>query len=103
MTWWSTKQRHVEFPYVLPLQYLCELSLLDADPFLTYLPSKISAGALALSRYTLDLPIWSRMLETNTGYRLEDLKDIILDLNKVHQKTESLAQQAIQEKFKGNK
>ncbi|EAT48280.1 AAEL000672-PA [Aedes aegypti] len=83
--------------------YLCELSLLDADPFLTYLPSKISAGALALSRYTLDLPIWSRMLETNTGYRLEDLKDIILDLNKVHQKTESLAQQAIQEKFKGNK
>lgn len=83
--------------------YLCELSLLDADPFLTYLPSKISAGALALSRYTLDLPIWSRMLETNTGYQLEQLKDIILDLNKVHQKAESLAQQAIQEKFKGSK
>ncbi|XP_055598021.1 G2/mitotic-specific cyclin-A-like [Uranotaenia lowii] len=83
--------------------YLCELSLLDADPYLTYLPSKISAGALALSRYSLDLPIWSRMLETNTGYRLEDLKDIILDLNKTHQKAESLAQQAIQEKFKGSK
>lgn len=83
--------------------YLCELSLLDADPFLTYVPSKISAGALALSRYTLDLPIWSRMLETNTGYQLEELKDIILDLNKVHQKAESLAQQAIQEKFKGSK
>lgn len=83
--------------------YLCELSLLDADPFLTYLPSKISAGALALSRYTLDLPIWSRMLETNTDYHLEDLKDIILDLNKVHQKAESLGQQAIQEKYKGNK
>lgn len=83
--------------------YLCELSLLDADPFLTYLPSKISAGALALSRYTLDLPIWSRMLETNTDYQLEDLKDIILDLNRVHQKAESLGQQAIQEKFKGSK
>lgn len=83
--------------------YLCELSLLDADPFLTYVPSKISAGALALSRYTLDLPIWSRMLETNTGYQLEDLRDIILDLNKVHQKAESLPQQAIQEKFKANK
>lgn len=83
--------------------YLCELSLLEADPYLTYLPSKISAGALALSRYTLDLPIWSRMLETNTGYRLEDLKDIILELNKTHQKAESLGQQAIQEKFKANK
>lgn len=83
--------------------YLCELSLLEADPFLTYLPSKISAGALALSRYTLDLPIWSRMLETNTGYRLEDIKDIVLDLSKSHQKAESQAQQAIQEKYKGNK
>lgn len=83
--------------------YLCELSLLDADPYLTYLPSKIAAGALALSRYTLDLPVWSRMLETNVGYRLEDLRDIILDLNKTHQRAESMAQQAIQEKFKANK
>lgn len=83
--------------------YLCELSLLDADPYLTYQPSKIAAGALALSRYTLDLPVWSRMLETNVGYRLEDLRDIILDLNKTHQRAESMAQQAIQEKFKANK
>ncbi|EDS26405.1 cyclin a [Culex quinquefasciatus] len=83
--------------------YLCELSLLDADPYLTYLPSKIAAGALALSRYTLDLPVWSRMLETNVDYRLEDLRDIILDLNKTHQRAESMAQQAIQEKFKANK
>lgn len=83
--------------------YLCELSLLDADPYLTYLPSKIAAGALALSRYALDLPIWSRMLETNVGYRLEDLRDIVLDLNKTHQRAESMAQQAIQEKFKANK
>lgn len=83
--------------------YLCELSLLDADPYLTYLPSKIAAGALALSRYALDLPVWSRMLETNVGYRLEDLRDIVLDLAKTHQRAESMAQQAIQEKFKANK
>lgn len=83
--------------------YLCELSLLDADPYLTYLPSKIAAGALALSRYALDLPIWSRMLETNVGYRLEELRDIVLDLSKTHARAESMAQQAIQEKFKANK
>lgn len=83
--------------------YLCELSLLDADPYLTYLPSKIAAGALALSRYALDLPIWSRMLETNVGYRLEELRDIVLDLSKTHVRAESMAQQAIQEKFKANK
>lgn len=83
--------------------YLCELSLLDADPYLTYLPSKIAAGALALSRYTLDLPVWSRMLETNVGYRLEDLRDIVLDLAKTHARAESMPQQAIQEKFKANK
>lgn len=83
--------------------YLCELSLLDADPYLTYLPSKIAAGALALSRYALDLPIWSRMLENNVGYRLEELRDIVLDLSKTHARAESMAQQAIQEKFKANK
>uniref|UniRef100_A0A182U0S9 Uncharacterized protein n=1 Tax=Anopheles melas TaxID=34690 RepID=A0A182U0S9_9DIPT len=80
--------------------YLCELSLLEADPFLTYMPSKIAAGALALARRTLDLPMWSKMLENNTGYKLVDMKDIILDLNKTHVDAVTMQQQAIQEKYK---
>uniref|UniRef100_A0A182JQ41 Uncharacterized protein n=1 Tax=Anopheles christyi TaxID=43041 RepID=A0A182JQ41_9DIPT len=80
--------------------YLCELSLLEADPYLTYMPSKIAAGALALARRTLDLPMWSKMLENNTGYTLQDMKDIILDLNKTHVDATTMQQQAIQEKYK---
>uniref|UniRef100_A0A499FUV9 Uncharacterized protein n=1 Tax=Anopheles farauti TaxID=69004 RepID=A0A499FUV9_9DIPT len=80
--------------------YLCELSLLEADPYLTYIPSKIAAGALALSRRALDLPMWSKMLEKNTGYKLQELKDIVLDLNKTHTDAPTMQQQAIQEKYK---
>uniref|UniRef100_A0A182WEW9 Uncharacterized protein n=1 Tax=Anopheles minimus TaxID=112268 RepID=A0A182WEW9_9DIPT len=80
--------------------YLCELSLLEADPYLTYKPSKIAAGALALARRALDLPMWSKMLENNTGYTLLDMKDIILHLNKTHIDAATMQQQAIQEKYK---
>ncbi|XP_053679647.1 G2/mitotic-specific cyclin-A [Anopheles nili] len=80
--------------------YLCELSLLEADPYLTYMPSKIAAGALALARCTLNLPMWSKVLEDNTGYKLSALKDIILDLNKTHVDADVIPQQAIQEKYK---
>lgn len=91
---------HCEFISIFILQYLCELSLLEADPFLTYMPSKIAAGALALARRTLDLPMWSKMLENNTGYKLVDMRDIILDLNKTHVDAVTMQQQAIQEKYK---
>lgn len=80
--------------------YLCELSLLEADPYLTYKPSKIAAGALALARRALDLPMWSKMLENNTGYTLQEMKDIIMDLNKTHIDAATMQPQAIQEKYK---
>lgn len=80
--------------------YICELSLLDADPYLTYVQSEIAAGALALARRALDLPMWSKMLENNIGYRLSALKNIILDLSKTHNAAASIQQQAIQEKYK---
>lgn len=80
--------------------YLCELSLLEADPYLTYVQSAIAASALALARRTLDLPIWSKMLENNTGYKLSAMKDIMLNLNKTHVSAPLMQQQAIQEKYK---
>lgn len=83
--------------------YLCELALLEADPYLTYMPSKIAAGALALGRHALDLPMWSRMLEKNIGYKFEEMKDIIMDLNKTHVDAATMQQQAIQEKYKSKK
>ena len=84
--------------------YLCELSLLDTEPYLKYTSSRVSAAALALSRYTLDLPIWSKSLENNTGYNLgTDLKELIYSLNKSHHEAKESQQQAIQEKYKHSK
>ncbi|XP_063696227.1 G2/mitotic-specific cyclin-A [Culicoides brevitarsis] len=83
--------------------YLCELSLLEADPYLQYHPSKISAAALAVARHTLDMPMWSKSLEEEVGYTLDDLKEIIMHLNKSFEAAAELGQQAIQEKYKSSK
>ncbi|XP_036327091.1 G2/mitotic-specific cyclin-A isoform X2 [Rhagoletis pomonella] len=84
-------------------QYICELALLEADPYLRFLPSLISAAALALSRHLLDYAIWTRELEEVTSYSLEDLKEVFLHLCKTHNAATKLAQQAIQEKYRADK
>lgn len=42
----------------LSLQYLGELSLIDADPYLKYLPSVIAAAAFHLADYTITGQTW---------------------------------------------
>ncbi|XP_011191400.1 G2/mitotic-specific cyclin-A [Zeugodacus cucurbitae] len=84
-------------------QYICELSLLEADPYLRFLPSLISAAAHALARHLLDYSIWNSELEEVTSYTLEDLKEVILHLCKSHKSATKLAQQAIQEKYRADK
>lgn len=39
-------------------QYLSELSLLEVDPFVQYLPSKTAAAAYCLANYTLNGALW---------------------------------------------
>lgn len=84
-------------------QYISELSLLEGDPYLRFLPSVISSAAMALARCTLQMPIWSSDLEAVTTYRVEDLQEVFLCLTKTHVAAEKLAQQAIQEKYKSAK
>lgn len=84
-------------------QYICELSLLEADPYLRFLPSLISAAAHALARHLLDYTIWNSELEEVTSYTLEDLKEVILPLCKSHKAASKLTQQAIQEKYRADK
>ncbi|XP_073837052.1 G2/mitotic-specific cyclin-A-like [Musca autumnalis] len=83
--------------------YIAELSLLEADPYLRFHPSLISAAALALARYLCKLPVWSSELEEITTYRLEDLREVFLCLCKSHVAAATLPQQAIQEKYKAEK
>lgn len=85
------------------LQYLCELSLLEADPYLQYLPSTISSAAIALAHHNLNLPIWSKKLEETTGHSLDTLKEVIFHLSHTHVASVDLPQQAIQDKYKASK
>jgi cyclin-A len=77
--------------------------MLRASPFLSYTPSQISSAALALSYYTQGKSMWNKKMQETFGYELEDLKEIIINLNDLHFEAETLAQQAIQEKYKANK
>lgn len=77
--------------------------MLRAIPFLSYTPSMLSSAALALSYYIHGNSIWNGKMRTTFGYELDELKDVIVDLNGLHFDAESMAQQAIQEKYKANK
>lgn len=43
------------------IKYLAELSLLEADPFLKYLPSQTAAAAYCLANYTVNRSFWVRI------------------------------------------
>ncbi|CAG9800457.1 unnamed protein product [Chironomus riparius] len=84
-------------------QYLCELSLLRAVPFLNYTPSQTSSAAIALSYYNYGSSIWNKKMQNTFGYEFDELKEVIGHLNDIHLDAETLTQQAIQEKFKSSK
>lgn len=84
-------------------QYLCELSLLRALPFLNYTPSQLSSAALALSFYNLGMSLWNKKMQDTFGYEIEELKELIVHLSGIHNEAESMQQQAIQDKYKGSK
>lgn len=96
-------QTETSIHFDILFQYLCELSLLEADPYLQFLPSTISAAAIALARHNLNLCIWSTELEEVTGYTLENLKEVIFHLSRTHVASVDLPQQAIQDKYKASK
>ena len=77
--------------------------MLEADPYLMYLPSQIAAAALALARHILGYPIWSKELEQKIGYNVEKLEEIVLHLSRSHEASVTSQQQAVQEKYKNNK
>ncbi|NXS51903.1 CCNA2 protein, partial [Brachypteracias leptosomus] len=83
--------------------YLGELSLIDADPYLKYLPSVIAAAAFHLADYTITGQTWPESLCKVTGYTLEDIKPCLIDLHKTYLKAAQHTQQSIREKYKSTK
>ncbi|KAL0101501.1 hypothetical protein PUN28_018968 [Cardiocondyla obscurior] len=83
--------------------YLCELSMLEGDPYLQYLPSHLAASAVALARHTLQEEIWPHELELSTGYDLKTLKECVMYLNRTFSNAPQMPQTAIQDKYKNSK
>ncbi|ROL54248.1 Cyclin-A1 [Anabarilius grahami] len=83
--------------------YLSELSLLEVDPFVQYLPSKTAAAAYCLANYTLNGALWPENLYAFTGYSLAVISTCLKELHKLHLGAASRPQQAIQEKYRSSK
>lgn len=83
--------------------YLGELSLVDSDPFLKYLPSQTAAAAYILANTTVTGASWPKSLNEMTGYSLEDLMPCIEDLHRTYLNAPQHAQQSVREKYKSSK
>ncbi|XP_037636957.1 cyclin-A2 [Sebastes umbrosus] len=83
--------------------YLGELSLVDSDPFLKYLPSQTAAAAYTLANHTVTGGSWPKSLTEMTGYSLEDLMPCVEDLHQTFLNVAQHAQQSVREKYKGPK
>lgn len=83
--------------------FLGELSLIDADPYLKYLPSLIAGAAFHLALYTVTGQSWPESLVQKTGYTLESLKPCLMDLYQTYLRAPQHAQQSIREKYKHSK
>lgn len=83
--------------------YLGELSLVDSDPFLKYLPSHTAAAAFVLANHAVTGGSWPKSLVESTGYSLEDLLPCIEDLHQMYLGASKHAQQSVREKYKGSK
>ncbi|XP_023646703.2 cyclin-A2 [Paramormyrops kingsleyae] len=83
--------------------FLGELSLIDSDPFLKYLPSQMAAAAFTLAHYTVSGGSWTEPLEQVTGYTLEVLTPCIMDLHQTYLNSPRHAQQSVREKYKTSK
>ncbi|XP_028658011.1 cyclin-A2 [Erpetoichthys calabaricus] len=83
--------------------FLGELSLIDSDPFLKYLPSHLAAAAFVLANYTLTGSTWPESLVKLTGYTIDIIMPCIMDLYQAYLNAPTHAQQSVREKYKGSK
>lgn len=77
------------------------MSLLEADPYLSYTPSMIGCGAVALARLILDYEvIWPENMAELTNYSLNDLIPVLKHLNHTYKTAPHSQQTAIRSKYK---
>ncbi|XP_062908975.1 cyclin-A1 isoform X1 [Mobula hypostoma] len=83
--------------------YIAELSLLETDVCLKYIPSLTAAAAYCLANYAINKAFWAKSLAAFTGYSLSDIVPCLNDLHKTFLQAKFQPQQAIKEKYKSSK
>lgn len=83
--------------------FLAEMTMLDCDPFLRYLPSMIAASSIALANHTQGRPVWPPHVEASSGYTILDLKECYLNLHRTFSRVHDPQQHAIRDKYKSSK
>ncbi|KAJ1521101.1 hypothetical protein ONE63_002803 [Megalurothrips usitatus] len=83
--------------------YLCELCLLEGDPYLQFLPSVLASSTVAFARHALGLEAWPEDVADSTGYQLSALIPCLTHLNTTHSRAPHIPQQAVREKYKHNR
>lgn len=84
-------------------RFLCELTLLDGDQFLCYLPSQVSCAAFALAKYTMGQEPWSDLLIEISGYEESSFGECYHSIHALYAQSTTLKHQAIRDKYKSPK
>lgn len=78
--------------------------LLEGEDYLEYLPSQLSASAVALARLTLSTKEpWPKDIKKSTGFSLKELSPVIERQNKTFQESPTHSLQAVQSKYKNER
>lgn len=81
--------------------FLCELTLLEGDPFLQYRPSLTASSAIAVARHCLEYSeMWPQHMIQQTGYKLTDLVTCINEINKTHARVPNIPEKAVCVKYR---
>lgn len=83
--------------------YLCELTLLETEPYLHFMPSEVAAACVALARLSSGHDMWPASVSEATGYSSESLISCMKHLHSSWSQAPASAQQAIREKYKSEK
>jgi cyclin A len=81
-------------------QYLTELTMIDGEGFMHFMPSIIASAAVALSRHTMGMAAWEDSMVAKTGYNVDDFKECLIRLHETFERAPQMAQQAVREKYK---
>lgn len=96
-----TKVANIDYNVSTLALYICELTLIEGDPYLQYAPSLIACGAIALARHCCGhVEVWPTELSRVSGYSLRHLAEILPHLNSTHAKAPEMTQTASREKYK---